>query len=306
MTKPLLIAAMGPTASGKSDAALEISRKLNGVVISCDSMQVYRHMPVLTQGTPGVLLTAFLDPKEEYSADQFRKDAEILIQKAWTEKKIPVLTGGTGLYLRALLDGLFESSIGAPVKDSALRKKIIQDLDDNGALRLHERLASVDPVSAKKIHPNDSRRVVRALEIFESTGKPFSEQKSNRSGLRQSTDCRVFVLERDRAELYARIDTRVDRMVEQGLLEEVRSLASRPLSQTAAGALGLKEIGAYLQGKTTLESAVELLKKNTRNYAKRQMSWFRSEKETTKISVSKEDSPEMIAEKILNHCKDAL
>ena len=304
--RSMLLAVMGPTASGKSAVAAEISRRIPSEMIACDSMQVYRHMPIVAQTPADTHLAGFLEPDREYSADEFRKDADSLIQKIWKNKKIPILTGGTGLYLRALLDGLFAPEEGMPIKDLKLRDKFLEEVEVHGAEFLHTKLAKVDPESAKKIHTNDVRRVVRALEIFKLTGKPFSQQKQNRSGLRALADCRVFVLERERKDLYRRIDARVEKMIELGLIEEVRTLLKIKLSRTAAGALGIREIEGFLKKQTGLKEAVVLLQKNTRNYAKRQLSWFRNDSENILIPVGDKDSVAQIADQILNRCKDVI
>ncbi len=268
-------------------------------------MQAYRGMPVLTQAPSKELrkkaathLVAFLDPSEEYSAAKFRALAEDLIPKILKKKKTPIIAGGTGLYLRALLDGLFESPESEKARDLEYRGRLLAEQEKAGGHYLHEKLAACDPVSAKKIHPNDLRRLVRALEIFHLSGKPFSEQKSNREGLRGIYDVRIFMIDRDRTELYARIERRVDQMLDEGLIEEVKRLRRKKLSMTAEVALGYREISAYLEGKIALEEAAALLKKNTRHYAKRQLSWFRHEKGVEVVPASAKDSDKKIAKTI--------
>ena len=299
------LALVGPTASGKTEVACEIAKQIPLEAISCDSMQVYQGMPVLTQApsvravkTLQAHLVSFLDPSEEYNAAFFRRDALALIGPILKRGRMPFIVGGTGLYLRALLDGLFESGQGAS-KDEAYRKKLLVAQEKRGGDYLHQKLKKVDAVSAAKIHPNDSRRLVRALEIFHLTGKPFSSQKHNREGIRDQFFHRIYFLDRDRSDLYQRIDRRVDGMMKDGLLAEVKRLQKKTLSQTAMMALGFREMGAYLEGKTTLPEAVELLKKNTRNYAKRQLSWFRHEREVRTVPVAPNDTAKLVAEKIL-------
>ena len=296
-----LIAIVGPTASGKSVVGVELARKINGEIISCDSMQVYKGMPVCTQAPPKIVrgirhhLVSFVDPSREYSAAQFRKDAERAVHSILKQKKAPILVGGTGLYLRALLDGLFESS----AKDEAFRERLNAEAAEKTPVFLHERLTKADPATAAKIHPNDLRRIIRALEVYHQTGKPMSELKPKRQGLRSSLDCRVFLLDRDRAELYARIDKRVDAMLRGGLLREAKRLSKKRLSQTAAMALGLKEAKQYLMGEIPLKDAVDLLKKNSRNYAKRQLSWFRHERDVVVIPVKEKEMTTSIIDKIM-------
>lgn len=311
--KAVLVLA-GPTASGKSAVAAELAKRIPSEIISCDSMQIYRGMSVVTQATvpsndgapapsrrPVTHLVSFLPPSRRYSAADFRRDAEKLIEGIFKKKKTPLIVGGTGLYLRALLDGLFETENAS--RDEAYRKKLLKEAERKGAAALHERLASVDPAAAAKIHANDTRRVVRALEVFHLTGKPISAQKADRRGIRGFYDMRIFLIDRDREDLYARINRRVDAMLEEGLVEEVKKLTKKRLSQTASMALGIREIKAYLEGATTLQAAVELLKQNTRNYAKRQLSWFRHEKGIEVVPVASGETPAQTAEAILARWK---
>ncbi len=310
MSRLLVIA--GPTASGKTEVAYEISKRLPTEMISCDSMQVYRGMPILTnarksgegrgeRGQSKIHLISFLDPcREEYSAARFRKDAEFHIRRVLKKKKMPLLVGGTGLYLRTLLDGLFEADAGSVLKDETLRRKLILEEEKNGSGFLHKKLQKVDAPSAARIHPNDTRRVVRALEVYQLTQKPFSSQKERRKGLREELGARIFLIDRDREDLYRRINARVNRMMRGGLAREVKGLLRKNLSLTARMALGIREIEAHLQGKLTLEEAKLLLMKNTRNYAKRQLSWFRHEKGVEPIEVSPDEPASVTAGKILN------
>jgi len=301
LTPPAVLAIVGPTASGKTAVASELAKKMPVEVISCDSMQVYRSMSVVTQASKRrTHLVSFLSPTREYSADRFRKDALVLIRKILKKKKHPLLVGGTGLYLRALFDGLFETERGKPMNDEALRERLLSEQAARGGYYLHDQLKNVDAISAAKIHPNDIRRLVRALEIFHLTGKPFSAQKANRAGIREELPHRIFLLEPDRKDLYGRIDLRVDRMFEEGLLEEVKGLLRKKLSRTAQMALGIREVRDYLEGRLTLQEAKELLKKNTRNYAKRQLSWFRHERGVEMIPVASGETAAQTAKKILS------
>jgi tRNA dimethylallyltransferase len=300
-----LLILVGPTASGKTAVACEIAKRLPVEMISCDSMQVYRRMPILTQ-VPSKTeraqlkahLVSFLDPSKEYNAAFFRRDAQKAIEKIHKNSSIPFLVGGTGLYLRALLDGIFESAQGVS-KDDPLRQKLMLAQEKHGGNYLHEKLKNVDAISAAKIHPNDFRRLVRALEVQHVTGKPFSEQKSHRRGLRDTYCCRIFLLDRDRQDLYARIERRVEAMAEKGILREVKMLKRKKIGLTASMALGLREMSEVLEGRCNFEQAVQILKKNTRHYAKRQLSWFRHERGVEKISVLPDDSPRQISEKII-------
>lgn len=306
MSSPKILILAGPTASGKTDVAIEISKKLPVEAVSFDSMQVYRSMPVTTQAPPHVTrkltthLVSFLNPRSEYSAAHFRWDALKLIPKIFAKKKVPLLVGGTGLYLRALLDGLFEADGKKPAKNEALRMKLAGEQEARGGSYLHDQLRKVDEVSARRIHPNDLRRIIRALEVHHLTGQPMSAQIANREGIRNLYDSRIFFLDRVREDLYARINRRVDRMIQQGLVQEIQKLVKQKLSLTAQMALGVREIQAYLDGRSSLEEAVALLKKNTRHYAKRQISWFRHENGVEFISVSRDEKAADIAKKILS------
>ncbi len=310
MKKKLLVL-VGPTASGKTELAFEISKRLPVEMISCDSMQVYRKMPIITQAPPRAVtkslkthLVSFLDPSKEYNAAIFRRDALSAIQKILRKNKTPLIAGGTGLYLRALLDGLFEADPASRLTDKTLRQKLLTSQETHGGDYLHRELQRADPLSAKKIHPNDFRRIIRALEVTYLTGKPFSAQKANRKGIREEFLIRGFFLDRDRQDLYDRINRRVDEMLTLGLLQEVRKLLKLRLGLTAGTALGIREMKSHLDGKLSLNEGIELLKKNTRNYAKRQLSWFRHEKGLEIIPVKNNDTPKKIADEILRRTEE--
>lgn len=303
--KQPLLCLVGPTACGKTEIALELARRMPAEIISCDSMQVYRGMPILTQAMSPAQrkrarthLMSFLDPSKEYSAAEFRRRAGLLIPRILKNKRTPLIVGGTGLYLRALLDGLFESPEGRPDRDPKLREKLVAEQEKHGGDHLHRKLAAVDPAAAKRIHPNDIRRLVRALEVCALSGGSFTEQRARRSGIRGEYDVRIYLLDRERDDLYARVHRRVDAMVQDGLLREVRRLRKKKLSQTAEVALGYREMCAYLDDKLTMEEALELLKKNTRHYAKRQLSWFRHENGVETVAVARKETAARVAARI--------
>lgn len=282
---------LGPTASGKSEVAAELARRIGGEVISCDSMQIYKDMDIITQTPPAALrdsvphhLVGVIPPEEEFSAARFAVLASEVIEDVISRGKTPVFAGGTGLYVKALLDGLFP----APGKDASIRKELADIAAEKGAGYLHGKLREIDPASADAIEPNNIRRVIRAIEVFRLTGGRFSEKKSGAEGIIDSYDTRLFGLEVPRDILKKRIGARVEKMFDDGLVEEVKALFARDLGMTAEKALGIKEVRAYLAGQLTMEEAREELKKNTRQYAKRQMTWFRADKRIVWINADRD------------------
>lgn len=301
--KKKVIFIIGPTAVGKSGVAFELAKKINGEIISADSMQVYKNMPIISsypakewmQEIPHYQI-GVLDQDKEYSAADFKKKAEALIKKIIKRKHIPIVVGGSGLYVKALIDGLF------PVKskDLKLREKLYKEAKKFGNMHLYKELISVDPEASKKIHPNDLRRVVRALEIYKTTKIPFSKHKPKTKGIGSLYDVRQFGLGMDRAGLYEKINRRVDEMFSEGLLDEAKKILKKKLSLTASGAISLKEIKGFLKKKHDLESAKELIKKNTRHFAKRQLTWFRPDKRIKWIltdGLTPSDAAEIIFKK---------
>lgn len=276
-----IIAIVGPTASGKTNTSIKLAKIFKGEIVSFDSMQVYKGMPILTQ-TPlkaqmqGVkhYLINKISPSKEFSAAMFISEAEKIIKKIFKDKRQPILVGGTGLYLKALVDGLFP----APGRDEKLRGKLEKKAAELGPGALHDELKALDKDASLKIHPNDTRRIIRALEIYYLTGVPMTEHKKNTKGLKDLYEIEVLGIDMDRAELYKRIDARVEKMFEDGIVDEVKKVLKKKLSLTAKSALGINEIKGYLSGEYGIEEAKGLLKKNTRNYAKRQMTWFRADK----------------------------
>lgn len=281
--KPPLIVLVGPTAVGKTAASLAIAKTFGCEIISGDSMQVYRGMDIGTaklpleerEGIPHHLID-IRDPAEPFSAADFQAACEAAIADILSRGRIPFIVGGTGLYVESVCYGFsFQQSGGDP----AFREAMQALAETEGAEALHARLAAVDPVSAAKLHPNDMRRVIRALEIWETTGVPASAQLREARGDVKESPYRLALLglHMERPRLYARIEERVDGMLDEGLLDEVRGLlaAGLPSSAVSMQALGYKELAAYLEGKLSCEEAVTLLKRDTRRFAKRQLSWFR-------------------------------
>ncbi|MBD3426383.1 MAG: tRNA (adenosine(37)-N6)-dimethylallyltransferase MiaA [Candidatus Omnitrophica bacterium] len=281
---------VGATSSGKSEVATALAEKKSGEIISSDSMQVYRGMDIISQA-PGKELTSrvphhlvrILPPEEDFNCARFCEKAREAIRDIMSRGRLPVIAGGTGLYIKALLDGIFPS----PPKDEVLRRRLRMIARDKGNEYLYRELERIDPVTAGKLHPNDLRRVIRAIEVYELTGSTMNEKKSSSEGIASEHDCLLFGLELPRKVIYGRINVRVERMFREGLAEEVRELKKRQLSLTAEKALGIKELGAFLEGGLSLEKAGEELKKNTRRYAKRQLTWFRKDRRINWIDAQR-------------------
>jgi len=280
MTK--LIFLIGPTAVGKSAAAIIMAEEFNAEIISCDSMQIYQGMKILSaQPNDDELkkvphhLIAKLDPTEEYSASKFVKDAKELIKEISDRGKTPLFVVGTALYFVSLVDGLFET----PEIDPEIRKNIVPS---------HDKLKQVDPEAAGRIHPNDDFRIIRALEVFAATGVPISKlRKETTRGLKDDPqyEIEIYGLRRERAELYQRINKRVEEMFAQGIVEEVKALIAKPLSLAAKKALGFSQIKKYLEDEYSRDEAAELLKRDTRHFARHQLIWFRKDKRIKWIDV---------------------
>lgn len=302
--KKEIIFLVGPTAVGKTEISLHLAGLINAEIISCDSMQVYKGMdigtrkPTLSQRQAAAhYMIDIISPRRNFSVAEFRRRALGYINKIHKKKKIPLLVGGTALYMKALIDGLFLS----PPADRALRRKLLRQEKVNQRGFLHSQLFEVDPLTAGKLHPNDTRRIIRALEVYIKTNTPMSESKKKTMGLADKYNMRIFALNRNRQALYKRIEERVERMFKQGFTRECRRLKKRKLSMTASQALGYKEIFSYLNSQTSLKDAKDLIKKNTRHFAKRQLSWFRNDKRVIWINID-EKQPEEIAKAIGREC----
>lgn len=302
--KKKLIFIVGPTASGKTDIALALAKNLKTEIISCDAMQVYKEVSILTAKPSALALKKIkhhligeVSVQRNFDVFTFRKKALRAISLIEKSKKIPVIVGGSGLYMSILLDGIFEEKNQG--RNLKVRKKIEKEIADKGREVVYQKLKKIDPVSAAKIHFNDTRRLVRALEVFEVYGKPMSELRPKREGLWDQYDVSAFVLSLDRDDLYRRINARVDQMFAAGAVVEVKRFKKMKISQAASGIIGLKEIRLLLDGKISENEAKELIKKNTRHYAKRQLTWFRKDKRLTWIEITPEAHPRQIVKKIL-------
>ncbi|WP_411230873.1 tRNA (adenosine(37)-N6)-dimethylallyltransferase MiaA [Terribacillus halophilus] len=279
MEKQKLIVVVGPTGVGKTQLSIEIAKKFGGEVISGDSMQIYRGMDIGTakvtkeeqQGIPHHLID-IRDPDENYSAADFQADVEVCVRDITSRGKLPVIAGGTGLYIQAALYGY---DFSEAKRDDSYQQQLEQEAKEHGPLHLHSQLQEVDPVQAERIHPNNIRRVIRALEIYRRTGKRMSDHEEAEPDARY--DATMIGLEMDRDLLYEQINLRVDKMLAAGLLEEVKQLVDRGIKDTQSmRAIGYKEFIPYLEGKMDWEDTVAQLKQNSRRYAKRQYTWFRN------------------------------
>ena len=275
-----VVAVVGPTASGKSALAVELARLLNGEIVSADSKQIYRYMSVGTAvpteeemaGIPHHLLQ-FLNPDQNFSVAEYVELAQKAILEIHARKKLPVVAGGTGLYVSSLLDNItfFDTK-----SDPALRQELEQTAAEKGNQYLLDLLNTFDPQLAQKLHPNNLGRIIRGIEAYRLTGIPMSEhQKASRQKESPYRCCIIGLNYRNRDLLYQRIDRRVEKMMENGLLEEIKELIRMGYSQTAAQAIGYKEFFGYLQGKSALEESVARVQQESRRYAKRQLTWFR-------------------------------
>lgn len=282
--KPMIILT-GPTSVGKSALSVELAKKINGAVISADSMQVYRHMdigsakitPEEMKGVTHYMIDE-LEPDEEFHVVRFVTMAKEYLKEIYADGKIPIIAGGTGFYIQALL---YDIDFTEQQCDETYRRQLEDLAREHGAEYLHGILREVDPASAEAIHANNIKRVIRALEFYHLSGKKISEHNETERQKQSPYNFAYFVLTDERAKLYERIDRRVDAMIEAGLVEEVKKLKSLGCSREMVSmqGLGYKEILAYLDGGCTLEEAVYIIKRETRHFAKRQLTWFKRERD---------------------------
>lgn len=291
MNKKPLIILTGPTAVGKTDLSIRLAKAIHGEIVSADSMQVYRHMDIGSakvtkeemDGVPHHLIDV-LDPTDEFNVVVFQKMAKEAINGIYNRGHIPIVAGGTGFYIQALLYDIdFTENDG----DMSIRHELEQAAAEHGAEYLHEILKEIDPESAKTIHANNVKRVIRAIEFYRQTGERISVHNETERQKESPYHFRYYVLNTDRPVLYERIDCRVDLMMEQGLVEEVKKLASMGCTKNLVSmqGLGYKEILDYLNGDCTLNEAVYILKRDTRHFAKRQITWFKREREVQWLNL---------------------
>lgn len=290
--KPIVYVIGGPTASGKSKLAVELAKKVNGEIISADSMQIYKEMNIGTakvnkeemQGVQHYLVD-FVSPDERYSVSNFKKDAEKAIEEILEKGKTPIVVGGTGLYIDSLIYGIeFQNE----EVDLEYREKLNKIADEKGLESLYKKAQEIDPEAMKKISINDRKRIIRVLEIYHKTGKTKTEQELQSRKNEVKYEYKVFAITMDREKLYERIEKRIDFMIEQGLIEEIKQILEKYHTfPTAMQGLGYKEVVEYLEGSCTKEEMIEKIKKETRHYAKRQLTWFRKNKETIRLDGEK-------------------
>lgn len=285
MNKPKVIVICGSTASGKTALSIQLAQKINGEIISSDSMQIYKNMNIGTakpdkqemQGIKHYLLD-FVEPNQRYSVADYKKDAENAIEDILQKGKVPIIVGGTGLYVDSLIYGIEYPNIEF---DENYRKKLEKRAEKEGLEKLYEEARKIDPQAMEKISRNDQKRILRVLEIYNATGKTKTEQEIESRKNEVKYDYRVFAINMDREKLYDRINKRVDIMIQKGLIEEVENLLKKYNEfPTAMQGLGYKEVVEYIQGKVLKEDMIENIKRESRRYAKRQITWFKKNKQT--------------------------
>ena len=307
--KDNLLVLTGPTGIGKTAISIDIAKKLKGEIISADSMQIYRYMDIGTakitleemDNIPHYMLN-IVYPDEEFTVADFKNKSEKYIEKINKSGKLPILTGGTGLYLNSIVYELKFTKVEA---NEELRKEYDYLADMYGNQYIHDELYKVDAISANRININDRQRIIRALEIFHETGKPMSYYNKNFRKETEKYNLTMIGLTMDRAKLYSRINKRVDFMIEEGLIDEVRKLMDMGYSTELVSmqGIGYKEIISYLEGEAKLDETIEILKRNTRRYAKRQLTWFRRDNRIKWIDINQYDSIEEVSETIISYIK---
>lgn len=308
MKRPLIVIG-GPTACGKTGFSIKLAKKIGGEIISADSMQVYRYMDIGTakvtpeeaDGVPHYLIDE-LDPDEEYNVMLFQQKAKAYMEEIWEKGKVPILVGGTGFYINALL---YDNDFTETDNDTSYREECYKLAQEQGPEVLFERLKKIDPEYAANIHANNVKRVTRALEYHYLTGQKFSEHNAEQKEKETPYDAAVIILTMNREKLYERIELRIDLMMEQGLLEEVKGLLDKGYTPDLVSmqGIGYKEFIPYFNGECTLEEAVTQLKTNTRRFAKRQLTWFRRQIDGLWVDLSKATGEEAM-EDVLDYLKE--
>lgn len=307
--KPLFIL-VGPTAIGKTSLSVELAKRLNGEIISADSMQIYKDMDIGTakirkeeeEGINHYLIDE-VSPDIDFSVSDFQEKANEYINKILKKNKLPMVVGGTGLYINSLI---YDLNFSVSVSNWELREQYTELAKVHGNQYLHDKLKLVDPVSADRIHVNDIKRVIRALEVYNETGKPMAEYYKDFRKPNDEFDLVMIGLKMNREELYKRINKRVDIMLEQGLIEEVENLLDKGYGEnlTSMQAIGYKEVIDFLKDKISLEEAIESIKQGSRRYAKRQITWFRKEERVHWIDLDEVKNKDYLTEYIVNYVED--
>lgn len=297
---------VGPTAVGKSQAGIQLAQAINGEIISCDSMQVYREINIASNKPTAQQLAevphhlvGIISIKEDFNVSRFNELALEAMKTIHQQGRIPIIVGGSGMYMQVLLDGIFE----AGPRNDLLRKGLNAEAQQKGNQFLHDKLRSLDPVAAEKIHVNNLKRVVRALEVCIIEKKPISEIQKKRRGIWGEYDITIFGLNCNRDKLYASINQRVEQMFTNGIIDEIKALRGHHVSDTAQCIIGVDEVHRYPEDEHDLNEAKELMKLNTRHFAKRQLTWFRKDERIHWIDIADDDTIGNIVGKMLREIK---
>jgi len=300
----------GPTACDKTEIGFTVAQKIEGEIISADSMLFYRGMDIGT-AKPSLemrelvphLFIDIIDPWESYSVGRYVDDVESLIGDADSKERMFLIVGGSPLYIKGLVDGIFNG----PAADWDIRRELEDLADEKGNQHVHDILQKIDPVKAVELHPNNLRRIIRAIEVYRITGKPVSVLQEEYKLARKSFQFKIICIAREREDIYRRINERVETMFDKGLVDEVRSLLDNPrgLSKQAKQALGYKEVIQYLDGGLALDDAKEMVKQSTRRFAKRQMTWFRSFPDIQWLEADEHEGPGPISDEIITLLRDS-
>ena len=304
MTQSRLIFIVGPTAVGKSEIAVTLLKHVDAEIISCDALQVYKETIIASDKPSSTVmgrvphhLIGIISVTEDFNAARYRQMAMKTIEEVRSRHRTPLIIGGSGMYMSVLLDGIFEG----PVADEDIREELTQEISAQGVHSLHERLKSLDPPAGAKIHPNDTQRIIRALEVLLTTGHSITDLQQKREGLWGKMPISIFALNRPREELYQRVEARVEEMFTKGLVEEIKQVSILPLSVTAQKIIGIPEVMGYLRGDYDLDRAKYLMKLHTRHYVKRQLTWFRRDKRVTWIDIAPGQSAKQVADIIMSN-----
>ncbi len=300
----------GPTACDKTEIGFTVAQKIEGEIISADSMLFYRGMDIGT-AKPSLEMRELvphhfidiIDPWESYSVGRYVDDVESLIGDADSKERMFLIVGGSPLYIKGLVDGIFNG----PAADWDIRRELEDLADEKGNQHVHDILQKIDPVKAVELHPNNLRRIIRAIEVYRITGKPVSVLQEEYKLARKSFQFKIICIAREREDIYRRINERVETMFDKGLVDEVRSLLDNPrgLSKQAKQALGYKEVIQYLDGGLALDDAKEMVKQSTRRFAKRQMTWFRSFPDIQWLEADEHEGPGPISDEIITLLRDS-